>query len=473
MVYLFARLNYRKNWSRLFVVLFVTIAGGLDFLIRPELGHHEWWQRGIPMVISDIQISSFVTLYTWVPHHLIASLPLVLALMLIFDLETAAYVKATLLAILASFTLGTSAFVFISLGVAGLVGVIVGRREIDARGVMGPVLASAAVFLFLSFHQIGLSFQKSGVIKLSPFRIAILEQLFGWETLWKFVDKGITLLVLPLPATGILLVELGLPLVVFLLWVAKRRPMRSTSLQSIFLISSTEIYTFLIFFFSARGSNNVAMRGMIPVQLAFLFGSAHYLDGLSFQKPLGPGRIGRSAILAGVGLVLVVSAVTPASELFWASRETLGNVAGIGGNWVPANTNPRFIFSEQLGYIAWANKTAPCSAVFLEEEPPIADHNFRLLERVRHLDPEVVHELKKEDKELFPSERMVAGGPSNGQAADAGSVPARLADRHVYLVSRNGGAQAQNLAPSQYDDHVTVYLMHAPDGAGRQIGCPH
>ena len=76
------RLNLRSRLARWGGLWALTLAGGFDFFATLSMYKVEDWQRRVVWLVSNNQISSFPTLFMWVPQHVAGAMAFVLALLL-------------------------------------------------------------------------------------------------------------------------------------------------------------------------------------------------------------------------------------------------------------------------------------------------------------------------------------------------------------------------------------------------------
>lgn len=198
--YWLIRLNFRTLFARLTGLGFLTIMGGYDFFasMGTSLTDREWWQTAVSWLAGGFQVSSAITLYAWAPQHVAGAMAFVLLVILYKHSLASSMVRAAIAGVLLSFTLGTSAPIFLGSSIAALVWVLVSRVKWSRRRLLYPAILLLAIFLVGSWRQILLSLGSSVSLVWSSFRVPLLETFYGTRSP-KVVafDRGLTLLALP------------------------------------------------------------------------------------------------------------------------------------------------------------------------------------------------------------------------------------------------------------------------------------
>jgi hypothetical protein len=149
------------------------------------------------------------------------------------------------------------------------------------------------------------------------------------------------------------------------------------------------------------------------------------------------------------------------------SRPVFGTLANVR-NYVSVAgipvAQPSRNWPDAFQYIRWANLHSPANAVFIEETPAKDGIHFRLLERVRFLDPRSVTSLDYfyQDSELIVPSQFDA---LRKQWADHSLLEAARSSEYLvahplplYYVSRSGMRPDLGV-PVYQDAYVFVYFV--------------
>jgi hypothetical protein len=385
LVYFFLRLNTRHQLGRIGGLSFFTFLGGLDYFVT--LRQVEWWQKDVEWLVSNNQISSFVTLYMWVPQHVAGGMAFVLGLLLWRNVRGAIPIRVGLVGILLAFMLGTSFYVFIASGLALAVWCWTLRRKLFRFGHLRWLVCIGVTFAIIGWHQTALTLSHSGGITQSTFRIPLVERYLGTDSnTVGVVDHYLTVAAYPVVAPVILTLELGVVFLLFLTWFIAKG-FRSNNSWGRFAVLFPLLYYFICCLVTDNGGGgNFTMRGMIPAEIIIAFTAAFYID--SFQIP--------NRVLARIGLLYILLVVAISHSISWMndlqvySREPLGGAFGLKGKqkvfgFIVTSSHE---WPDELVYIQWVNRFTEPDALVIEEGIPSQDDlRFRMLERERILDP--------------------------------------------------------------------------------------
>jgi hypothetical protein len=198
-----------------------------------------------------------------------------LALLLWRNVRAPAVVRAVILALLAGFCLGSSAFIFLSMAIAGLIWLLLHTRLWWRVKALVPLAWAAGLFALGAGRQALMTFSQSGGIKVNEFRVPMLEGFLETSSpAFQALDRWLSLLGFPLVLAWVMLIELGLPLVLYGVWLFTRG-LRERSRWSKFLVFFPMLYLFLTLAFTHGGpGRNFVTRGSVPAQIGIVLGAA-------------------------------------------------------------------------------------------------------------------------------------------------------------------------------------------------------
>ncbi|MGD0575663.1 MAG: hypothetical protein ABSB61_09930 [Anaerolineales bacterium] len=438
LMYYFVRETTRTWTARVLGMGFVTVLGGFD--VFPTLGGGasiEWWQEYVPWLRSSNEISSFATLYIWVPQHVAAAMAFLMGLITWRLVRGPTWLRAAITGTLLAFSLGSSAFVFLGFMLALFIWMLLNWRALLSRRAVWYAGVFGLVFMAGAWWQLLLTLHRPGAIVLSNFRVPLLESYLGIHTpLFERADRLMSDAALPLVGTWIMLIEMGLPFALFLVWLFKGRWWRESSWTRLVGVYPV-LALFLVFLFQdVAGGKNLAMRGFILGQILIVLGATCVLDDWKWR---GLG-LGTKLLLAYLILqVGVAQAVSGALDLRFMASAPIGSVLRVPGEVKFAGmvlaSAPSWPGS--LEYIHWLNLNAPKDALIVETGPlPKDDKRFRLLERMRYLSPSDACGLlyTSNDFDLLGSSRPSC--EENAAAAAPGDVLA-AAEKTEYVQTRH------------------------------------
>ncbi|RAI43486.1 hypothetical protein [Rhodoplanes roseus] len=255
------------------VVVLGRWVGALATPSEDWLAHAEWWQRdlGIPN-----QISSLTTLLIWVPHHLIAAMALLLAVVVATEPRTLAPRTGPIAMVAAGLLVGFAAFssVFALIGGLATLSPLL-ARFVTRPGVVVAVLATAFVSAPLAY--IYLNADSAG-----GFRFFLI--FTRWSEQFGGTPAGLAGLAL---AAAFVMAEVG-----WLAWLALRPPPSplASPLGQCAIAASLFLAATVVIGFS--GANNFAMRGAIlpVIVIAMAWSRARVAaapdDGPEIVRPL-------------------------------------------------------------------------------------------------------------------------------------------------------------------------------------------
>lgn len=463
--YFFLRQNLSRPLGRLSGLGFLTIVGGFDIFaaLGQAKGGSEWWQKSVPWLVSQNQISSFATIYMWVPQHLAGGLAFVLALLLWRNARGRAETRWAGLGILFAFTLGTSAFVFMASALAVLFWAVAYRKVLLSRRVILPLALALLLFGLGSWRQLTTTLGSGAAITWNTFRVPLVEKYLGIQTSKAVLaDRVLTFLFFPIVGSWVLLIEIGLPFVLYVLYCLRGGRTRRGGWERFLIIFPALCFPLVCLFVDKSGADNLAMRGMIPAQIIIAVAAASYLDRLEVRGGTLAIRWG-AAYLA---LLLVLSeSATWIADLQILSKEPIGSALRIAKSVYFAGVNLASdpSWPNSLAYIHWINTHTPDSALIVEADPlPADDLRFRLMERVRFISPISVSGLKYgySDLELLSAAEIKKvesnmRGKNTLEAALSSSY-VKLRHPEIFYVAREQN-QLRTGKVVYRDSYVTIY----------------
>jgi hypothetical protein len=471
--YYLLRLNLSRAFARLSGLAFLTVFGGLGFFVTMKrgTGDHEWWQGSVPWLVSPNRVISFAVDYTWVPQHLAGGMAFVLALLLWRHVRARAEIRWSVLGVLLAFMLGTSPYIFIASCLAIIVWAIHYRKALLRRRTIMFVALALLAFGLGSWRQLSTTLGHGVSLEWNTFRVPFLERYLGIQTSKAvLVDRGLTFFFLPVIASWILLIDVGLPFVLYLLW-AFRRGLSRPNAWARFLSVFPALPFILICLVRETGpTDNLAMRAMIPAQITIVVAAAMFLDRVRIDVK---GWLGKIAI-AYLGLMITaVQAATWMIDLQTATLAPVGAVMGVRQKllWEGVNLAEPAGFPHPLDYIHWINVNTPRSALVVEGDPlPSDDLRLRLLERMSFISPQSVAGLPNGSRDF---ELITSADHAKLQSETKGKsvLEQALSSRYVQLrkpeilyVDRQKNVPVAGKVV-YHDEYVTIYELTS-DGTG-------
>jgi hypothetical protein len=380
----------------------LTIAGGFDFFVTMNLAKYEDWQQQAPWLVSLNQVSSFPTLYMWVTQHVSGALIFLIGILVWRNLRASLRTRAFIVGVAAAYGLGTSAFVFLSCAIAGGIWALRYRRLWWSRKAILPLLILLGTFLLGAGGQLRMSLGQTGGMAINTIRVPVLEGFLGSSDNRTLIglDRWLTLLGFPISAFWILLVEMGLPFMLYAVWLFRdglqnRRPWHG------FLVAYPVLYIFLTLLFTHTGpGHNFVTRGMIPVQIAIILGGCLLLENIRWSAG---SRLARSAVLYSLAAALLAQTLTPLFD--WRSRTMIALSRTLNPK-TPVQlfgvtvASPIQLVPARFQYVTWINAHTPADALIVEYGPVEDDTAFRLLQRLRLVPPDVVSGLSLQGTDL-------------------------------------------------------------------------
>jgi hypothetical protein len=267
-------------------------------------------------------------------------------------------------------------------------------------------------------------------------------------------DHWLTVIGLPVSAFWILLVEIGLPWILFVVWIF-RDGLRSRRPWKIFLVAYPLLYVLLTFLFMHTGpGHDFVSRGMIPAQISIILGACLLLDEIRLASW---NRWARAAMVYALGAAILAQTLTP---LFDLRERTM-----LALSWTLQSAQPVQVLhvtvASAMGsipapyqYIYWINTHTAPDAVVVEYGPLTDDTYFRLMQRLRLIPPEAAAGLS-----LLPTdvEQANPAAWSQLQSASAGKDPLTLAAESPFLRDRQPPVYLVLRTPDQKAPGRVVY----------------
>jgi hypothetical protein len=470
-LFAFLRNNLNSAGSRWFALIFLTLAGGLDFFTSPSLYSHEWWQNQTSALVSQVQIPAMLTTYVGVPQHVAGAMGFLMLLLLWRNFRGSLPVRGALAVVVAAFILGTSTFVFISAAVAALVWVWQYRRALFNRRALIAAVCLAAFFLLLAGPQIALSFTEEGSVRWGEFRVVIAEAATGTTYARSvIIDQVLTILAFPVVASVILAVEMGLPFVLYAVWLFRGAGKRSGPWHR-FLAVYPLAFLPIAFLLA---SPNFGMRGIIPVLILMVFGAALLVEEIGRRTWTGWQR---TVLTYGLAVFLLAQILSTGVEWLVPARKGMAEALRLDRgffalpleqNAFPDGDNHLIpavpALPEALNYIYWANANLPADALVVEIGLPGDYNRLHLLERMCFVDPAEVEAIPNgvRDLTLVNSAQLDAWWSSLGDRTvwEKALHSTYVLDRNVpvYLIVHNGTPGAAGLLVYR-DSYVSIYQL--------------
>jgi hypothetical protein len=438
----------------------------------------EWWQKHVPWLNSSNEIFSLPVMYFFAPQHLAGGIAFLLALFLWRNIRAHEYLRAGALGVLMAFTFGTSPFVFLGMAVGALLWVFEYRRALWRKRSLLVALAFWIPFTLGFARQMTLTMSGAGRIVANGFRVPLIENLLHAETAsLGLLDKALTIAGLPVVMFWILLIDIGLPLVIYGVWVFQRSWRHRSIWNRLAVVYPIVMFLMTVFLTDQNGGGNFSRRGLIPMQIVIALAAA--MAWKNWEWPRTGWRDPRTrswftgqtlrVFLCGY-ILLAFAAAQSVSWLVWeqdAGQTALGCALRVKK---PALALGFGIAScpgmpEEFAYVSWLNRQTPASALIVEEKiPSVEDRRLLLLERMRYVDPidaQRVYDFRIEWEITPPDDLARLGKITAGKdvlAAAMQSAYVRQNRPPVYFVARNG-ARPELGEPVYTDKFVTIYKV--------------
>jgi hypothetical protein len=456
------------SWKARWIALgFLTLVGGLDFFTDPSMFSHEWWQAFVPWLVSPVQIPSFLVTFMWVPQHVTGLMAFLAVLLIWRNLRGSLLTRALLVAACAAFMFGTSAFVFLAFGLAGLVWAFLYRRIWWRPRALPVALLLAALFALATGPQFLLATGQGGVVQWSGFRLNIFESLgtpSRYSAAW--IDQIVTWLAFPVVASLVMCIEIGLPFVMYLRFAVQNAG--SFSLWRRFLSIFPALYLPFAFFLLPP---NFGMRGILPSLVALNLAAALWMQDAGKQK----WKAWQKGFAAyGLAVIMMMQSVSPFIEWLPLARRSVANIVRPAESWFvlpvtfPDGDNaliPAFPgLPKEFAYIRWANDNLPLDALVAEEGPLLNDNRLHLLERMRIANPADVRSQSNGQRDFTLAGAADIAGWWNslpGQTVVQKAFASAYAKTHhapIYLIVHSGKAPMGGLLVYQ-DPLAQIYKM--------------
>jgi hypothetical protein len=478
LVYCLLRYNFRTWWVRLVGLSFFSIMGGFDlFVLLPTIKNIDWWQGNVGWMVSNIEITQFTTLYAWVPQYLAGGMSFLLGLLLMKNLRAAWPVKAVVLGLLFSICFLTSPFVFISFVLVLVLAVLFNLKYLlrHWKGSLGIIMLIGLTFLLVAWYPLILYAGHNNGFGWRNFRLTVLESLWPTRS-WSIVaDRALALLGFPLLAGWIGVIEIGLPFILYLVWLLKglfstRRAVPTT--EAFLMAVFPSVFLFVIFLVvDENGGGNLAMRGMIPAQILINFAALSFLENVHEQAWHPAWR--RWLFIYLFACFFVAQGLSSYAEIYSDGRDPVRTVIHVDlgprntPDWQSGVGTP-WLWPAPLAYIHWLNQHTPPDALVIEDGCPLGDADalqFRWLERERFMDPLCVSKIDifNYDKDFIsPSEWTALLGQASKYPNVLSFYEATehsASHRPVYYVDRNGTSSPGWGPPVYRDGYVSIYQV--------------
>jgi hypothetical protein len=480
LLYVLLQVNIRRPWVRLVGMSFFTVMGGFDLFAKlPGVDSIEFWIRDPGWLMNGsrtMQISQFFTLYMWVPQHLAGGMITLLLVLLYKNLDIPLWLKLVCTGVLFGFCITTSPFVFFGLSIAAGIVFFGNLRRLwrERTQVFIPIILAIVFFLLIAWSPLRLYALHNSSLIYNNVQIALVERFRGNTNINIIIDKLLTMFGLPLVASAMLIIDMGLMFILYIVWWLKRLFSREAGLrttQDVVLGFQPLVSLIFIFMVTDRGGgSNVAMRSMIPAQILITLAAILVIDWLA---NLIQGNTAKRLVIIYVFICfLLAQSVSALAELRTNTKKVI-QIAAWTECGVLASVNGSFdldycLPNDAWRYVFWLNTHTPQDALILEDGPYGDDYvKFRWLERERLLVPyeSINQSLHYYDSDfILPSEweRMIAQGNDTMNALQWYQVldfPGK--GRHpVYLVTRQQDqAPPGSGNPVYQDDYVSIYSL--------------
>lgn len=470
-VYCFLRFNFKGWWVRLVGLSFFSVMGGFDLYASINNPNNaEWWQKGAKWLVSNNQISQFVTLYAWVPQHLAGGMAFILGLLVWRNLRSSLLVKFMITALLFAFCFTTSPFVFLASAIAAAFYLIYNLKIVfDGLHEHFKQYALicglfAVIFLLAGWYALlGLT-QRSGSIGLNDVRVPLVGFVLGQNPKTAIIDHLLTLIGFPLVAFWIGLIELGLPFLLYVAWLVRKISSGEKIFSEAFdfvLAIFPLTYLFLVFILrDYGGGGDFSMRGMIPAQILILFSGLYLLDKPGWL----PHPAWKRLVLAWLfSCFLIAQGVSAYAEVRSDAVDTIKfeRANGIGDRPAPKDY--------PLYYIIWLNQNTPENALILEDGCMSVDDSaaYRWLERSRFIPPACSEKMAlfPRDADFIMNKEWHGLYESTSGSGDILAMYEAISFRQkgqvpVYLVSWGKDPKWSSLGSPVFEDtYVNVYRV--------------
>jgi hypothetical protein len=330
---------------------------------------------------------------------------------------------------------------------------------------IGPIAWAAGLFALGAGRQVLMSLAQSGGIKVNEFRVPMLEGFLETSSpLFQSLDRWLSLLGFPLVLAWIMLVEIGLPFILYGAWLYTRG-LRERGRWARFIVFFPLLYLILTLVFTHGGpGRNFVTRGSVPAQIGIVLGAALLLAQVNWR---GLGRLQRGFITYAAAVAVLTQSLTPFFDLRTRSLQAIGRAAHaeqavqVAGITIGTPPTP---WAAQFEYMRWINTHTPVDALIVETGRIEDDTRFRLLERMRLVTYSMASEmsLMSVDLELLDPVRWQAARDVSEAAAPlellAASEYARARRVPVYMVEREKADDPAGEVVYE-DDFVRVVLI--------------
>ena len=331
LMYIFAG----SRMTRLFGLLALHTAAGLDLLFLPRLldlyRDQGWsylrldhWSSRLDLFDGYMEISMPITLHVWVPQHQLGLAILGLIFLLVTVGRQSGFMQMAGMAFLLAALFRTSVFVFLGALPGLALWYICSLWNARER---------LRQFLHLAFAAL------VAIVLIFPFSDALFARRsfleFGLRS-FAFLDiPGVPWMNYPATAFIYLFLETGIPFII-LLWLLLRPSMRVGPTRFWFLTASALLIPLVV---QIRHTNDIAMRGVMPAQLALALIACYALTQL---------EAGRRGIAAAIVIAQsVVSLSTVGTELYFRFTDVRQPIPSTS-QWIAANAPlDSLVFYEQ------------------------------------------------------------------------------------------------------------------------------
>ncbi len=308
---------FKKFRSRLFFFLSYTFMGGFQYFVYrfynvPSIWM-EWWQRYVPLTkTTPFQVSTFYTLFLWVPQHLLAGVCYLMILLL--SLQKPSLRQKVMIGILFAALFGFSAFVFITAALTyGIVEILHFWKSGEKKKELRWYAIQAIILLALCLHI--------GLVEMGQDKASVVHSFNGLVMpLFLFastMSNTLGTILLPLQTVMnilstwliILSVDLGVLFILFLcflVWKKKQKEFRIDRSLPLTLLVGVCVPLVLLTLMRSTGSNDLFLRGMIVAQISMMLGAALFLESDMIPR--------RSMFLSMVGVLVAFQCLFVAKE---------------------------------------------------------------------------------------------------------------------------------------------------------------
>ncbi len=342
----------KSIYGRAVSLLLFTLMGGYKFflmairyLLTHQLaGHLEWWFTWFPFTETiNFQITSFYSLFLYVPQYLIAALFIIPVFFILFKAQENK-MKYIILAIIIAASLGYGTFT--GLGVLTVVSLYFLLKVFKKimSGVKNSLdeLKKLTIFcLSLLFFSIPLFFiiDKVSIMSFKLSKISVLSSIAPG------VITNLTDFILTIPFQ--LIVELGVIVIFCLIFLLLHRKKFLGSKENLFLFLALLLFI-PAYFVQSANNNDFGMRFIIPAQMSLFVFSGIVVD--SFESKLRHNRL----ILTLLIILIIASMTNMAWEFIIRAR------------WVIINDHLPSYFME-------VDKATPLNSIVLsDKDDPLA-----------------------------------------------------------------------------------------------------